>query len=62
MRVFLLFGGSMATTADPNNRGGRMVDLNGYVIIMIETQDKKTKLYGKFEASIILQPYQAPEG
>lgn len=41
----------MATTADPNNRGGRMVDLNGYVIIMIETQDKKTKLYGKFEAS-----------
>ena len=24
-----------------------MVDLGGYVIILVETQDKKVKLYGK---------------
>ena len=25
----------------------KMVDLGGYVIILVETQDKKVKLYGK---------------
>ena len=25
-----------------------MVDLGGYVIILVETQDKRVKLYGKF--------------
>ena len=25
-----------------------MVDLGGYVIILVETQDKKVKLYGKY--------------
>jgi len=27
--------------------GSKMVDLGGYVIILVETQDKKVKLYGK---------------
>ena len=26
-----------------------MVDLGGYVIILVETQDKRVKLYGKFD-------------
>ncbi len=27
--------------------GSKMVDLGGYVIILVKTQDKKVKLYGK---------------
>lgn len=31
-----------------------MVDLGGYVIILVETKDKKIKLYGKSFVCIIL--------
>lgn len=34
----------MCREKDKNN----MVDLGGYVIILVETKDKKIKLYGKF--------------
>lgn len=30
-----------------------MVDLGGYVIILVETKDKKIKLYGKSMLSIV---------
>lgn len=30
-----------------------MVDLGGYVIILVETKDKKIKLYGKYNIYII---------
>ena len=30
-----------------------MVDLGGYVIILVETKDKKIKLYGKYSIIFI---------
>lgn len=30
-----------------------MVDLGGYVIILVETKDKKIKLYGKLDVSAV---------
>jgi len=30
-----------------------MVDLGGYVIILVETKDKKIKLYGKSTVSLV---------
>lgn len=34
-----------------------MVDLGGYVIILVETQDKKVKLYGKLHSNILKSVY-----
>ena len=36
-----------------------MVDLGGYVIILVETHDKRVKLYGKLIHSIQISPSNA---
>ena len=47
--LFSYFSDSLWKRVHRYHRWGKMVDLGGYVIILVETHDKKVKLYGKFQ-------------